>query len=278
MLVRGREFLERQGIEAPRLEVELLVAHALGLDRLRLFLDLDRPVNEAELARARELLMRRARGEPSAYLVGRREFYGRSFRVGPAVLVPRPETELLIDLARETAGERRGLALADFGTGSGCIAITLALELQGARVFASDVSAAALELARANAGLLEASVTFLEGDGLAPLAQVAPFDLCVSNPPYVDPADARSLAPAVRAFEPSLALFAPAGDPDHWVRRLCHEAPALLAPGGTLLVELGYDQGERALRLASAAGLRARLTKDLAGVPRVLVAERPTTV
>jgi release factor glutamine methyltransferase len=275
MVARGREYLERQGVPSPRLESELLVACALGLDRLKLFLDLDRPVSADEVDRARALLVRRARGEPTAYLVGVREFYGRPFRVTPAVLVPRPETELLIDLAREAAGERADLSLLDLGTGSGCIAVTLALELDAPRVLATDVSAKALEVARANAAALGAALELAQGEGLEPARGRGPFDLVLSNPPYVDPADERALAPGVREHEPALALFAPPGDPDHWVRRLCAEAPGYLAPGGVLLVELGYDQGERALALARGRGLDARLAADLAGVPRVLVARPP---
>jgi release factor glutamine methyltransferase len=268
MAARGREFLERRGVEAPRLEAELLVAHALGLDRLRLFLELDRPVEPDEVARARELLVRRGAGEPVAYLTGVREFYGRPFRVTPDVLIPRPETELLVDLAREHAAE--GAALLDVGTGSGCLAVTLALEIPGARVVATDLSAAALAVARVNAEALGAEVELREGDGVEPARGKGPFDVVVCNPPYVVRGDAAALAPDVRDHEPALALYAPDGDPDHWVRRLADAAGELLAPGGVLLVELGYDQSERALELARSRGLAAEVLPDLAGVPRVL--------
>jgi release factor glutamine methyltransferase len=283
MVARGREYLERRGLESARLEAELLVAHALGQDRLRLFLELDRPVLADEVGRAREFLKRRAAGEPVAYITGVREFYGRPFRVTPDVLIPRPETELLIDLARERASgdlarERAGSAaspaILDVGTGSGCIAITLALEIPGARVVATDVSAAALAIARANAEALGADVEMLEGDGEAPARTRGPFDLVVSNPPYVVRGDARALDPAVGAYEPALALFAPDGDPDRWVRRLAEAGRELLAPGGALLIELGYDQSERAVALARASGFTAEAAPDLAGVPRALVATR----
>jgi len=284
MVARGREFLERKGRPSARLEAELLVAHALGLDRLTLFLELDRPVNAEEVGRARELLVRRAAGEPVAYLTGEREFYGRGFRVSKDVLVPRPETELLVDVAREREPAPR--AVLDVGTGSGCIAITLFLELAGderPRVVATDVSAAALAVARANAEALEAEIELLEGDGAGPARTLGPFNLIVSNPPYVvrgGPLDsgASSASGALDAdvakHEPALALFAPDGDPDHWVRRLLRAAGELLAPGGALLVELGYDQKERALALAAEAGFAAEVRADLAGVPRVLVATR----
>ncbi|MBM3992215.1 MAG: peptide chain release factor N(5)-glutamine methyltransferase [Planctomycetes bacterium] len=273
MLARAREFLLRKGTAEPRLEAELLVAHSLGLSRLQLFLRLDQPVVEAEVARARDALVRRGKHEPVAYITGTREFYGRSFRVASAVLVPRPETELLIDLARERAKAQRCAArVADIGTGSGCIAITLALELAGSTVTAVDISAAALELARANAATLCAGVEFVEGDGPESISSRAPFDFLVSNPPYIAPQERDSLAPDVREHEPALALFTPSLDPDHWLRRLCAAARNLLAPSGTLLVELGHRQSERALEIAREHGLEARTHKDFGGLERVLEA------
>jgi len=270
MLERSRVFLEKKGVESARREAELLVAHALGLDRLRLFLALDRPLERSEVARGRELVTRRGRREPAAYLTGTREFYGRSFRVGPGVLVPRPETELLVDRVRAIAGERAGLRVADVGTGSGCIAVTLALELDHPHVVASDLSGSALAFARENATQLAASVELLQGDGLEPLRARAPFDLLVMNPPYVDPATRESLAPEVREHEPAEALFAPPGDPDHWVERLAREGPGLLAPGGRILIELGFDQGPRVAERLGARGIPLRLERDLERIERVL--------
>lgn len=273
MLAMARAFLSRKEVEEARLEAELLVGHALGLDRLQLFMQLDRPIAAREIDAARDLLVRRGRREPVAYITGRREFYGRSFRVGPGVLIPRPETELLVDRARELS---RGPALriADFGTGSGCLAITLALELAGSRVLALDVSPAAILCARANAEALGAELEIVEGEGLALLddriARGERFDLVVSNPPYVRVEERAALAPEVREHEPALALFAPAGDPDHFVRALVQRARGLLAPDGAMLVELGLGQSPRALELAREQGLRARVMRDLAGIERVL--------
>lgn len=275
MLARAREFLARKGTAEPRLEAELLVAHALGLSRLQLFLRLDQPLLEPEVVRARALLVRRGKHEPVAYITGAREFYGRPFRVARGVLVPRPETELVIDLVRERAKQGASPArVADIGTGSGCLAVTLALEFTGAQVVALDVSAQALDIARANAAALGASVEFIEGDGPEALARLAPFDLVVSNPPYIAPEERASLAPDVREHEPALALFTPAGDPDHWLRRLLDAGTALLAPGGSLLIELGHKQAERALELATARALEARTHKDFAGIERVLEVRR----
>jgi len=272
MLQLARAFLERKQVEESRLEAELLVAHALGLDRLGLFMQLDRPIQGVEVDRARDLLVRRGKREPVAYIVGRREFYCRDFEVAPGVLIPRPETELLIDLSRERCAALTSDAprIADLGTGSGCIAVTLALEIEGAEVHAADLAPSAVQQARQNAERLGARVEVHLGDGFEALAPFAPFDLLVSNPPYVALETRASLEPEVRDFEPELALFAPDGDPDHWVRRLIEALPQFVAPGGSLLVELGADQGPRALALAERAGLEAELHEDLARIPRVL--------
>jgi release factor glutamine methyltransferase len=269
LLERTRHFLAERGVDSARLESELLAAEALGVERLRIFLELDRPLAEAEVARARELVRRRGRGEPCAYVIGRKEFYGRPFEVGPGVLVPRPETELLVDLARERLASRERPAILDVGTGSGCIAITLALELEGARITASDVSERALEYASRNAARHGVELELLRGDGLAPVGERS-FDAIVSNPPYVDPAERASLPRDVREFEPPEALFAPAGERDHWALRLAREAPARLLAGGVCLVELGHDQAE-ALRPALAAReIPFRIHRDHGGIERVL--------
>jgi release factor glutamine methyltransferase len=268
MLARATEFLAKKGIEAARREAEVLVGHALGFERLGLFLALDRPLERDEVERARSLLVRRARHEPSAYLTGKREFYGREFRVGPGVLVPRPETELLVDCARTLARGRQALRVADVGTGSGCLAATLALELEQSRVTAVELSPAALAFARQNAAALATAIEFVQGDGLAVLA--GPFDLVVSNPPYVDPEERALLAPEVREHEPPEALFAPAGAPDHWVERLLAESVGRIAPGGHLLVELGHRQGARATAWRGLYGLPWRLVRDYERCERVL--------
>lgn len=281
MLRMAREFLERKGVEEARLDAELLVGHALGLDRLQLFCELDRPITDAELSRARELLVRRGRHEPTAYVTGKREFYGRDFVVRPGVLIPRPETELIVDRVRELGPECEGeIGLADLGTGSGCLAVTLALELKEARVWGTDISEEAVEIARENAQLLEAEVDFRVADGVVGLRDVvaergAPLDIIVSNPPYVELSESDSLAPEVRDYEPDGALFAPEGDPDHWARVLLEAGRELLAEDGKLLVELGHMQGARVLAMAEELGWSARLHKDLDGVSRVFEASLP---
>ena len=274
----ARAFLERQGVEGDQRDADLLLAHALGCDRLQLLMRLDEPVQEAERDRARELLVRRGQREPVAYLTGEREFYGRSFAVGRGCLIPRPETELLVDLARDEAREREVGTLLDVGTGSGALAVTLALELPGAAVTAVDREPEALQFARRNAEVLGATVVVTECDALDWLPSAGPFDLICSNPPYVDRAVEQDLSPEVRDWEPAAALFAPAGDRDLWVRALTQAAAGgALAPGGLLLVELGHDQGPAALEAARRAGLQARLETDLEGLDRVLAARRPAS-
>lgn len=282
MLAMARAFLERKGVESARLEAELLVAHALKLDRLRLFLDLERPVVPAEIDAARDLLVRRGKREPVHYILGVREFYGRPFAVGRGTLVPRPETEHIVDRVRELAKERAAQgapplsSALDMGTGSGCLATTLALELASLSIVGVDASAEALDWARRNAlalapGPLElARLRFEHGDMHAALCAGGPYDLVVSNPPYIDPDHRASLAPEVRDWEPEAALYGPRGDPDQHVRRILEAAPGRLAAGGVLLVELGHDQAPRVRELCRRLGLVPRFHKDLGGHERVV--------
>jgi release factor glutamine methyltransferase len=200
-------YLGDHGSTSARLDSELLCAQALGLRRLDLYLQFDRPLDEQELSSIRELVRRRGKGEPVAYITGQREFYGRGYAVTPDVLVPRPETETLVERAIATLRDRTtdGARVADLGTGSGCIAITLAAELPGIDVIATDISAPALEVARSNAERLGVPVTFAEGswaDGLS-----GHFDIIVSNPPYVTTGELESVDRDVRDFEPHGALL-----------------------------------------------------------------------
>lgn len=275
VLARSRAFLAAKAVEGSRLDAELLVAASLGLDRLGLFMALDRPVVPAEIDKARDLVVRRAGGEPTAYILGFREFYGRRFNVDERVLIPRPETELVVDLARkhlEDWSAEEGPRVVDLGAGSGCLGLTLALEVEAARVVALELSPAAAEVLRANAKALEVPKERFGvhvGDGLAWLRARGGIDLLVSNPPYIDPANPAGLDPAVRASEPAEALFAPEGDPDHFARVLFENRAALLAPGGRAFVELGFDQAERLAPLLEASA-DATVHTDLEGTPRVL--------
>ena len=267
-------FFAKGGVDAPRLTAEILLAHALGCDRVRLYLDFDKPLGEPELAAYRELVRRRAAGEPTAWLTGRRAFLGHDFRVDARVLVPRPETELVAEAAI-AALPGDGAAL-DLCTGSGCIAVSLALARPGARVVATDVSPDALDVVRENAEALGAKVELLQGDLYAPLAPGDHFDVVVANPPYVPTAEIAGLSREVRR-EPRLALDGGADGLDV-LRRVVAGAPARLRPGGALVVEMHETHAGPLPALCREAGFAtAEVHADLAGLPRWVVARLPAT-
>ena len=249
----------------------------LSLPRVQLYVQFERVLSPEELAALRELIKRRQAGESVAYLTGRKEFWKFEFAVDARVLVPRPDTETLIEeaIARlGAAGEGPAPRIADVGTGSGALAITLAKLRPDAAVFASDVSPPALEVARANAERLGAAVTFVEGDLAAPLAAHAPLSLIVANLPYVPAGELAALPADVRS-EPALALDGGADGLD-LVRRLVADAPALLSPGGVLALEIGAGQAEATRALLQAAGFTdVQARKDLAGIERVVSGRKP---
>ena len=260
------------GIGAARLEAQLLLAHALGCTRMQLYTGFDKPLAEPELASYRELIKRRLAGEPVAYLVGEHEFWGLPLVIDRNVLVPRPDTETLIEVARKLVpGATRVL---DLCTGSGAIAIALAKELPAARVIATELSPAAAAIARANVAKHGANVEVREGDLWAPVAGET-FDLIVSNPPYIASSVIDTLSAEVRR-EPRLALDGGA-DGFAFYDRICAAARAHLAPGGALAVEHGFDQADGVRARFEAAGLqRVTLVNDLGRNPRVTSGVTPT--
>jgi release factor glutamine methyltransferase len=261
-------FAER-GIPSARLDAEVLLAHVLKTNRVALYTGFDQPLEEAELAAYRELIRRRLGGEPVAYLIGEQEFWSLPLAVDARVLVPRRDTETLVEVGVRAGGAR----VADVATGSGAIALALAKELPDARVVATDVSADALAVARANVErhALGERIELRQGDLVQPLDDG--YQLIVSNPPYVPTGALAGLAPEVRR-EPRLALD---GGVDGLtvLRRLIPAARAKLADGGTLAVEHGYDQGAAVRGLLEAAGYRdVTTTRDLAGNERVTSGKR----
>jgi release factor glutamine methyltransferase len=258
-------------VDSPRLTAELLLAHALKISRVQLYVQFDRPLGADELATFRSLVQRRLQGEPTAYLVGQRDFFGRTFRVDARVLVPRPETERLVDWVLGQLpldAERR---VADLCTGSGCIAITLAAERPQARVIATDVSPDALAVAAENVATLGVSdrVELRQGDLFAPL-EGQRFDVVVSNPPYIAEAVVKTLSAEVQR-EPRLALV---GGPRgiEIVERIARGAKAHLHPEGVLALEIGDDQGPLARELLTTQGYRSvEVLRDWAGKDRVAV-------
>lgn len=265
-----------RSLSKPRLEAEVLLASALARNRLWLYTNFDAPLSDEERTRIREFVQRRRNGEPSAYITGEKEFWSRSFEVNPKVLVPRPETETLIDLVLREMKRYEAPRILDLGTGCGVIGITLACEIPGAEILATDISAEALETAGRNAERhsLSDRISFAAGDGFSPLeGRSDGFDAIVSNPPYIRSADIERLESEVRDFEPRLALD---GGPDGlgFISRLVSEAPRHLKRGGLLAFEIGFDQAPLVIDLLQRTGAYAtvRIARDLAGVERVAAA------
>ncbi|MFI5314785.1 MAG: peptide chain release factor N(5)-glutamine methyltransferase [Myxococcota bacterium] len=259
------EFFKQHDVPQARLDAEMLLAHVLGGSRMDLYTGFDKPLGEADRARFRELVRRRAKERvPVAYLTEQREFWSLALRVTPQVLIPRPETETLVRVALDQKPRR----VLEIGVGSGCISAALARELPAVEIVAVDVSAGALALARENLAALGVGerVALVQADGLREL--VGSFDLVVSNPPYVPSAELARLAPELR-HEPALALD---GGPDGLalIRRLCADAPARLERPGAIALEIGAGQADAVSELLRAAGAaEVELTEDLAGIPRV---------
>ena len=274
---KGAAHLEKHRVESPRLQAELLLAHLRKLPRLRLYLQFDSPLSVAEEDAYRELLVRRGRRVPLQHLLGGVSFCGIELAVNANVLIPRPETELLAEQAWKWLLPRGAGRFLDLGTGSGCLAIALAVNCPAATGVAVDVSPEALAVARANAGSagVAARLEFREGDLCQPLQLGERFDLLVSNPPYIASGELAGLEPEVRDHDPRLALDG-GGDGLDFYRRLAVAAAPFLAPDGRAFFEIGSDQGASAPPLFSNAGWRETiLIKDHTGRDRVISALPP---
>ena len=264
-LQQGAKLLEDGGIAGPRLTAEVLLCHALRCERPVLYAHPERELREVEWIHYGRYLHERLQGKPTQYITHHQEFFGRDFRVTPDVLIPRPETELVVETALGVArGARRIL---DVGCGSGAIAITLQLETH-ANVCGTDISAAALGMAADNARRLGAQVQWVQCDLVSAIADHS-IDLVASNPPYVPLGDRNGLQREVRDYEPDVALFAgPTGFEIY--ERLVSDAARVLRPGGWLVVELGYNSRDRVVKMLGAEWSDVRIAPDLAGIPRVL--------
>lgn len=268
--------LEAAFIEEPRISAEVLLFHVAGCDRAHLYSHPERELTASEQSDYDRLIARRAAGEPLQYLTGHQEFWRADFLVSPAVLIPRPETEHVVE---ETLALVHHFALGphlkliDVGTGSGAIAVSLARELPQAEVHAVDLSPDALAVARLNAERLGARVQFALSDVLASVERDGSFDFVVSNPPYVGLNEADKVQQVVRDHEPHLAVFAGVEGLDV-IRRLIPQAHEALRPGGWLLMEIGFSQAEAVIALL-AAWHNVRAIPDLAGIPRVIAARKP---
>ncbi len=268
------EDLTHRQIESPRLNAELLLGHALGLTRLELILEAHRPLVPTELTRYKELLKRKWTGEPTAYLLGVREFFGYQFAVDPRVLIPRPDTETLVEVAltRLSEVEDTPRRILDLCTGSGCVALSLGRKRADFRLLGVDLSRDALDVAERNRAALELSdtVTFAQGDLFGALTAGERFDAIVSNPPYVPSSEILTLEPSVQNFEPHLALDG-GEDGLFLVQRIIAEAPQWLTPGGLLALEIGAGQASAVAQVMSAHGFVDLVrSRDYGGHERVV--------
>jgi release factor glutamine methyltransferase len=279
LLAWTAEHFEQRQIDSPRVAAEMLLSHVLGVPRLRLYMEPDRPASAEERDRFRGLVARAGKHEPVDYLIGKAPFFSLELRVGPAVLIPRPSTETIVEhvLQRQRGRDSEGSVLiADVGTGSGAIAVALAKHLSDARFVATDLSDDALEIARQNAadhGVAD-RIDFRQGDLLEPLSGQR-FDYLLSNPPYIRDAEWADVAPNVRDHEPTSALRSGPDGLDH-LRPLIADAATHLRPGGQALFEFSSTQADAVLDLAAAApGIEnAVILKDHEQFPRVLVVDR----
>lgn len=263
--------LLRGEVDSPRLSAQVLLAHVLGLSRLDMLLDAVAPVDESSRIRMDALCARRLRGEPVAYLVGAKEFYGFSFQVGPGVLIPRPETELLLDRMTEMFQSDAPLRVLDLGTGSGALAVSCANLFPFARIVAVDVSRQALAIARSNAlshGVL-ARTAFVQGD-LAGALKPHAFDVVLANLPYVPSRTRSSLSREVLDYEPELALFSGPDGLDCY-RNLAQGLAGKMKPGSVLMCEIDGSQGEAMVELFAAQAESVRVCKDYAGHDRLVI-------
>ena len=272
-LQSGIQRLEAARVGSPRLNAETLLMFVLGSDRAFLFAHSERVLTPDEVLRYDQALGERARGVPAQYVTGHQEFWGLDLLVSPAVLIPRPETEHVVETVLELVEGRSGLKIVDVGTGSGCIALALAKELTDAEIHATEISPEALEIARANAARnqLETRIHFYETDLLAGLEDMV-FDFVVSNPPYVAESEADTVEAQVRKFEPRLAVFSGATGLEVY-RRLIPQANQVLSPDGWLVLEIGFRSRDQVAKLLEDwRDLRSK--NDLQGIPRVMAARK----
>lgn len=269
MIRWGTQYFADREIDSPRLTIELILCAATGLERVGLYTNFEKPLSASELDVIRTAVRRRSKHEPLQYILGSASFYGLQLMVSPAVLIPRPETELLVEHVVNRAKKRpEGISILDIGTGSGCIALALSARIPGARVTAIDVSETALAVATANAvSLADERITFERCDIMRELPSGAPFDIIVSNPPYIPSGEIGELQAEVRDHEPVNAL---AGGEDglFFYRRFAEIFPAMLQPGGEYCVEIGYGQEQAIREILSGAGMTAEMFRDYSGIAR----------
>lgn len=269
-------YFEKNGIESPHLEAEIILAHSLMLKRINLYTSHDRILKEDELAAYKALILRRIKKEPAAYIIGSRAFMSLDFFVDKSVLIPRPDTEKLVELAIDLAKSAEGKTeVLDIGTGSGAIAVSIAKYAKNAAVTATDSSPAALETAKKNAETHKVAgrLTFLEGDLFSPVPGGRKFDLIVSNPPYIPTEEIQKLQPEIKDHEPVQSLDGGTDGLDYY-RRIIPQCPDFLIPGGHILLEVGMGQAQAVVKIIETNKElgNVKVHKDLAGIDRVVSA------
>ena len=276
--------LTSYGIDSGSLDAEVLLSHVLGVNREQLLVAAHAPMDEAQSRAYERLLSRRLEREPTAYITGKREFWSLDIHVTPDVLIPRPETELLVELSLALSAEWRAgkpMKILDLGTGSGAIAVALATELAGAKIFATDISAAALAVAAGNAlrNDVAGRISFVQSDLFEAFETAASFDLIVANPPYIRHSDIDALEPEVSRWEPRGALDGGLDGLDYY-RRMATEGLSYLVPSGAIAVEIGAGMGDLVATLfkAGAGCAKADIYKDYAGNERVVVARKAAAI
>jgi len=277
LLNKAAQYFADNSIPSSRLEAEILLAHSLALDRISLYTQYSRPVETDEVDRYRALVKRRIKGEPSAYLTGKKEFYSLPFLVSPSVLIPRPETEDLVQAVLDAIpDDGEGVKVADLGAGSGCIVVTLCKLKKMLHAAAVDKSKDALEVAEKNSVFhgVENRISFHQGDMCEPLLNVGyenAFNVIACNPPYVDPEGPHPFDPHVKEWEPHDAVFSPPGDPLFYYRKILRLAGPLLAADGRLIFEIGIGMAKALSELAKASGWSVvAVKKDLAQIERTV--------
>ena len=270
-------YLKKAGVTSPQKEARILLGHVLGVPPIEVIARSDEEPDDQQKARFKELIKKRFEGVPVAYLTGKRDFYTLAFEVSPAVLIPRPDTETLVLAAIDRLAKVATPRVVELGTGSGCVAVSLAHEVPAAQVTAIDISAGAIEVARRNAERhgVESRVSFVEGDWLAAVPTGAVYDLVVSNPPYIAAEEFAGLEPGVRDHEPRLALDGGRDGLDFY-RRTAEGAMAVLVAGGGLLLEVGHTQAAAVNAILAASGWSIGAThRDLGRIERVVSANKP---
>ncbi len=272
------EYFKKYNIEWPHLEAEILLAHSLKVPRIQLYVQFEKVLTSEELAEYKKLILRRSKHEPVAYIIETQPFMSLEFKVNPSVLIPRPETEKLVEITIDASKTFKSPLIADLGTGSGAIAVSLAKYISGSKIYATDVSKEAIEIAKENAEKhgVQDRCTFFVGSLFEPLEDMkGRFDIIVSNPPYVKTAEIDSLEPDIKDFEPRHALEA-GEDGLKYIREIIEKSPAYLKNPGKILMEFGMGQGSTILDLAEKDGKykNQQIIKDNSGIDRILEAEK----